>query len=151
MKLSKSELRYSSAEECNALEEPLVLVPNRKLRTFDVEAIAPYDNKGLVAFMAADKLAELTPQQVRVFMLLRDTAEAEGLTKTFVAERLDIPNRSACDSLRVLKRLGYARHSDVDQYDANSRKVTAWVYDPTHWFSDEDFLYWEFGELFPAS
>lgn len=119
----------------------------RRLRSFDIEAIAPYDHKGLVAFLKADKLSDLTTAQVRVFLLLRDTPDPKGLTTSYISSWLEMSPNTVRFCLAALKARGYATHSNVERRDERGRPVVAWVYDRSHWFADEDFLYWEFGEL----
>lgn len=131
----------------DGLDHPTWPGPARKLRTFDVEAVAPYDHKGLVAFLRADKLQNLNSAQIRIFLLLRDTVAPEGLRTAYISEHLEMSRRSVSSCLSVLKRLGYARHSSAEGHDGRTRIVVGWVYDPSHWFSDEEFLFWEFGEL----
>ena len=120
----------------------------RKLRAFDVEVAAPYDNRGVVAFLKAEKLTELTLAQIRVFLLLRDTPELEGLSAGEIADHLDMAPNSVRSCLSALKRHGHARHSAVQQRDERGHKRVAWVYDPDSLWADEDQLYWEFAELF---
>ncbi|MCB2051354.1 MAG: hypothetical protein KDE63_07980 [Novosphingobium sp.] len=119
----------------------------RKLRTFDIETVAPYDNKGVVAFLKADKMSKLSSAQIRVFLMLRDNPEPEGFTARHIAEWLEMTPNSVRSCLSVLKREGYALHSKVEQRDSRGQKVIAWVYDPGCPWADDDLLYWEFGKL----
>lgn len=120
----------------------------RNARTFDVEAIAPYDHKGLVAFLKAEKLNELSARQIRVYLMLRDNPKLEGYTASHIAVRLELGSNTVRSCLSVLKREGYAMHSPMDQRDDRGRKIVTWIYDPDHCWSNDGDLFWEFGKLY---
>jgi hypothetical protein len=121
--------------------------PQRPLRNFDIEVVAPYDNKALVAFMKADKLAKLTKTEIVLFLLLNDTPKAEIRTESWIAEHLEMPLGRVRSGLNGLKRKGYAMHGPVQEHACAANRDTAWVCDPDNWWTDDDFLYWEFGML----
>lgn len=126
---------------------PIEIAIGRKMRSFDIEMIAPFDHKALVAFLKADKLSELTTEQIRVFLMLRDTVASEGLSAAELAAELDITPAVAQFSITALNSKGYVRRSSVKRYDALGQQIIAWVYDGDHWAADDDMLYWEFGEI----
>ena len=109
--------------------------------------VAPCDHKGLVAFLKADKLTELTSAQIRVFLVLRDNPKPEGFTAAYIAEWLDMAQNTVRSCLSVLKREGYALHSLVERRDDRGQPITAWVYDPTHMWADDEELFSEFARL----
>lgn len=80
----------------------------RKLRTFDIETIAPYDHAGLVGFLKADKLSDLSPNQIRIFLMLRDNPDPRGYSVHEIAEQLELSRKATRACLRVLKQKGYA-------------------------------------------
>lgn len=121
--------------------------PPRPLRAFDVEVIAPYDNQAIVAFMKADKLAELTKTEITLFLLLNDTPKSESRTESWIAEHLEMPRQRVSSGLNSLKRKGYVMHSSVQHNEGIAIRDTAWICDPACWWSDDDFLYWEFALL----
>ena len=121
--------------------------PGRELRSFDIETIAPYDHAGLVAFLSADKLSELTPTQIKIFLLLRDTNDPSGLTAMYIAEWLKLPARSVCACLRVLDAKGYASRIEAKHRNTHGAYVATWICNRGHWAADEEFLFWEFERL----
>lgn len=129
------------------VEEDEAMAFERPLRTFDIETIAPYDHKGVVAFLHADKLSDLTSDEIRIFLLLRDNPDPRGYTTRYIARWLDMSPRLARSCLSALDRKGYALASGVIRYNERGRSIKAWVCNREHWYADEDMLYWEFGRL----
>ena len=121
--------------------------PGRKLRSFDIETIAPYDHAGLAAFLGADKLSELTPTQIKIFLLLRDTNDPSGLTAMYIAEWLKLPRRSIYAGLHVLTAKGYASHREAKVHNAHGANVASWICNRINWAADEEFLFWEFERM----
>ena len=119
----------------------------RKLRTFDVGGIPPYEYPGVVQFLKAAKLTDLTADEIRAFLLLRDNPDPRGCTRDDVAWTLDASPRKATVWLEELQRKGYVRHSSVQRADDRGEPIVAWVVDGANGWSNPDVLFWEFGYL----
>ena len=122
-------------------------LPHRTLRSFDGYAIAPYDHKGLVAFLHAEKLTDLTPDEIRVFLLLRENPEPQGYAESYIADHLGMPLLLVRSCLGRLRWMGYAEQSNrIPLLDSNP-EAPGWVVDGSNMWADADMLFWEFAPL----
>lgn len=119
----------------------------RKLRSFDVGGISPYEYPGVVEFLKEAKLVDLTADEIRAFLLLRDNPDPRGYTRDSVAGMLDISARKASTCLDQLRRKRYVLHSTVERPDELVDLNVGWVVDRTNPWTDPEVLFWEFGYL----
>ena len=119
----------------------------RKLYSFDIETIAPYDHYPLMAFLQADKLSDLSVKEIRIFLLLRDNTDPQGYTDAYIAEHLELSLATVDSCLGSLKWKGYSEQSNVVPLLGESGAARAWVVNRANGWADADTLFWEFARF----
>jgi hypothetical protein len=126
------------------IEEAVCEFP-RRLRSFDAVVIAPYDDEGVVAFLKASKLRDLSTDEIRVYLAIMDWAGVLGLTESWIAEHLELAPYRVRSSLRHLECEQYIMPSGFKEDGGNPR--VAWICNPDELWSDPEILYLEFALL----
>jgi len=119
----------------------------RDLYMFDIEIIAPYDHDALIAFLKADKLSDLSSEEIRIFLLLRDNMDPHGYTDSYIAEHLAMTLPTVRSCLGSLRWKGYAEQSNVVPILGEAGAALAWVVDRANEWTDPDLLFSEFARL----